>query len=59
MDEADMRSIGGWMADVLEAPTDEAVRRRVREQVRELTTRRPLYADWREARLEAVPPPMT
>jgi glycine hydroxymethyltransferase len=59
MDEADMRRIGGWMADVLEAPTDQEVRRRVRENVRELTARRPLYADWRESRLEAVPPPMT
>jgi glycine hydroxymethyltransferase len=59
MDEADMRSIGSWMADVLEAPTDEAVRRRVRGKVRELTERRPLYVDWRESRLEAVPPPMT
>jgi glycine hydroxymethyltransferase len=59
MDEADMRSIGSWMADVLEAPTDEVVRRRVRGKVRELTERRPLYVDWRESRLEAVPPPMT
>jgi glycine hydroxymethyltransferase len=59
MDPADMRSIGSWMADVLEAPTDEAVRRRVRGKVRELTERRPLYVDWRESRLEAVPPPMT
>jgi glycine hydroxymethyltransferase len=59
MDEADMRSIGSWMADVLEAPTDEAVRRRVREKVRDLTERRPLYVNWRESRLEAVPPPMT
>jgi glycine hydroxymethyltransferase len=59
MDQADMRRIGGWMADVLEAPTDEAVRRRVREGVRELTAQNPLYADWREAHLEvAVPPPM-
>jgi glycine hydroxymethyltransferase len=60
LDEADMRSIGGWMADVLEAPTDEEVKRRVRGGVRELTERRPLYQDWREARFDvAVPPPMT
>jgi glycine hydroxymethyltransferase len=59
MDEADMRRIGGWMADVLEAPTDQDVRRRVRGNVRELTAQRPLYADWRDSRLEAVPPPMT
>jgi glycine hydroxymethyltransferase len=59
MDEDDMRSIGAWMADVLEAPTDDAVRRRVRDNVRQLTNRRPLYANWRESRLETVPPPMT
>ncbi|MBW3554931.1 MAG: serine hydroxymethyltransferase, partial [Gemmatimonadetes bacterium] len=60
MDEADMRDIGGWIADVLEAPTDEDVRARVRAGVRELTDRRPLYQRWREARFEtpAVPPPM-
>jgi glycine hydroxymethyltransferase len=60
MDEDDMRRIGDWMADVLEAPTDPDVRRRVREGVRELTTRRPLYERWREEHFEvAVPPPMT
>jgi glycine hydroxymethyltransferase len=60
MDQADMRLIGGWMADVLEAPSDEDVRRRVRHEVRELNARRPLYADWPENRYEvAVPPPMT
>jgi glycine hydroxymethyltransferase len=60
LDEADMRSIGGWMADVLEAPTDEGVRQRVRGGVRELTERRPLYQEWRETRFDvAVPPPMT
>ncbi len=59
MDEDDMRMIAGWMADVLEAPTSESVRRRVRDGVQELTARRPLYADWPEDRFEvAVPPPM-
>jgi glycine hydroxymethyltransferase len=60
MDEEDMRRIGGWMADVLEAPEDADVRREVRNGVRELTTRRPLYEQWREERFDvAVPPPMT
>ena len=60
MDEADMRTIGGWMADVLDAPTDTAVRDRVRDGVRALTDDKPLYREWREARFEepAVPPPM-
>jgi glycine hydroxymethyltransferase len=60
MDEDDMRRIGNWMADVLESPGDDDVRRRVREGVRELTNRHPLYEGWREEKLElAVPPPMT
>jgi glycine hydroxymethyltransferase len=60
LDEEDMRSVGGWIADVLDAPEDDAVRNRVREGVRELTARHPLYEAWREQRLEAaVPPPMT
>jgi glycine hydroxymethyltransferase len=59
MDEEDMRRIGGWMADVLEAPNDPAVRRRVREGVREVTLRRPLYEQWRDDHFHvAVPPPM-
>jgi len=60
MDEDDMRQIGAWMADVLESPTDQTVRQRVRGGVQELTSRRPLYADWREERFEtAIQPPMT
>jgi glycine hydroxymethyltransferase len=43
MDEADMRAIGGWIADVLDAPEDEGVRQRVRDGVAELTAARPLY----------------
>jgi glycine hydroxymethyltransferase len=59
MDEEDMRRIGAWMADVLEAPTDRDVRRRVRESVSELTSRHPLYEQWREERFQvAVPPPL-
>ena len=57
MDADDMRRIGHWMADVLEAPEDAAVHERVRDGVRELTAAHPLYADWREARFEAVVPP--
>jgi glycine hydroxymethyltransferase len=60
MDEDDMRRIGGWMADVLLAPDDEALRRRVREGVRELTSRHPLYTRWIEnGHQVVVPPPMT
>jgi glycine hydroxymethyltransferase len=43
MDEEDMRRIGGWIADVLDAPDDDGVRERVRGQVGELTAARPLY----------------
>ncbi|MEO1696246.1 MAG: serine hydroxymethyltransferase [Planctomycetota bacterium] len=44
LDEADMRSLGGWIAEVLRAPEDETVLGRVRGQVAELTARRPIYA---------------
>ncbi|MFP4623405.1 MAG: serine hydroxymethyltransferase [Gemmatimonadota bacterium] len=44
MDEDDMRRIGGWMADVLEAPEDVSVRTEVRGGIAELTARRPLYS---------------
>ncbi len=54
MDEADMRTIGGWIADVLDAPDDEGVRRTVRGGVRELTRARPLYAEWRGARFDVA-----
>ncbi len=43
MGEAEMEVIAGWIAEVLERPDDEAVARRIREQVRELTARFPLY----------------
>jgi glycine hydroxymethyltransferase len=52
MDEDDMRRIGGWIADVLEAPEDEEVQRRVRDGVAELAAARPLYPGWREAHIE-------
>ena len=57
MDEADMRTIGGWMADVLDAPEDEGVRQTVRDGVRELTRARPLYAEWRGGRFDVASPP--
>jgi glycine hydroxymethyltransferase len=52
MDEDDMRRIGGWITDVLEAPEDEGVRRTVREGVAELAAARPLYPGWRHAHIE-------
>jgi glycine hydroxymethyltransferase len=36
MREPEMRQVAGWIADVLAAPQDEAVQKRVRGQVREL-----------------------
>ncbi|MFW6078544.1 MAG: serine hydroxymethyltransferase [Gemmatimonadota bacterium] len=43
----EMRRIGGWMADVLEAPEDEATIGRVRDGVGELCEALPLYPDLR------------
>jgi len=40
----DMRLLGGWIADVLKAPQDEAVARRVRGEVAEMTLGHPIYA---------------
>ena len=42
MREAEMREIGGWMADVLENPADDAMIARIRGQVAELAGRFPL-----------------
>lgn len=44
MKEPEMRLIGEWIARVLSDIDNEDVRRRVREEVRELTARFPLYA---------------
>ncbi len=49
MGEAEMRRIGGWIADVLDAPGDEAVSQRVRSGVKELAEGFPLYAGLRRA----------
>ena len=42
MREAEMAQIGGWIADVLEKPDDEALAARIRGQVAELGRRFPL-----------------
>ncbi len=44
LDTADMRTLAGWIAEVLAAPQDERVLARVRGEVGELTRRRPIYA---------------
>ncbi len=43
LDEGDMRSLGGWIAETLKAPEDEAVLKRVRGAVSELTAKKPIY----------------
>nr|MBA3585147.1 serine hydroxymethyltransferase [Gemmatimonadota bacterium] len=53
MAEAEMERIGGWMADVLDAPTGEEVSRDVRASVRELCAEFPLYDGWIEERRAA------
>ena len=45
MGETDMRTIAGWIAKVLEAPTDEARIAAVRSEVLELCRAYPLYAE--------------
>jgi glycine hydroxymethyltransferase len=45
MGEEEMRQIARMVAEVLQSPEDESVRRRVKEQVKELTVRFPLYAN--------------
>jgi len=47
MGVGEMRTIAGWIADVLDRPSDETLRGRVRGSVRELCGRFPLYADLR------------
>ena len=43
MNEAEMKTIAGLIADVLAAPEDESVKARVHAKVRELTSAFPLY----------------
>ncbi|HMX62617.1 MAG TPA: serine hydroxymethyltransferase [Candidatus Sumerlaeota bacterium] len=45
MKEAEMRTIAGWIAEVVKDPADESTQRRVRAQVGELTANYPLRAD--------------
>jgi len=53
--EDDFRRIGGWIAEVLAAPRDEEVRRRVAGQVAELCEAYPLYERWwREPAAQSV-----
>ena len=44
LDEADMATLGGWIADVLEAPGDDSLKERIAGEVRELTAAHPLYS---------------
>ncbi len=44
MKEAEMKQIGAWILQVLKAPDDEGVRKKVRGQVEELAAQFPLYA---------------
>ncbi len=48
MREAEMRQIGGWIDEILQAPDDEAVAARVRDQVLDLCRAFPLYEEWVE-----------
>lgn len=45
MKEEDMRTIGGWMAEVLDDPENERKISEVRKKVEELCSRFPLYVD--------------
>jgi glycine hydroxymethyltransferase len=48
MGEAEMRQIGGWIDEILQAPGDEAVAARVRNEVLALCGAFPLYEEWVE-----------
>ncbi|MGH7505358.1 MAG: serine hydroxymethyltransferase [Longimicrobiales bacterium] len=54
MDEDDMRMIGEWIADVLEAPEDETVARRVAGDVLDLCALHPLYPQFRREHASEV-----
>jgi len=43
MKETEMKTIGGWIAEVLKAPDDEKVIARVRSEVKQLCSQFPLY----------------
>jgi len=42
MGVADMRHVAGWIVEALRSPNDEAVARRLRDEVRELSLRHPI-----------------
>lgn len=44
LDQTDMGALGGWIAQVLRSPEDEAVVERVRGEVAALTAAKPIYA---------------
>ncbi|HUF12407.1 MAG TPA: serine hydroxymethyltransferase [Longimicrobiales bacterium] len=48
MKETEMRAVAGWIADVLDSPDSDDVRKRVRQGVAELAGRFPLYAEIRK-----------
>ncbi|MGH7551357.1 MAG: serine hydroxymethyltransferase [Gemmatimonadota bacterium] len=48
MGTTEMQQIGGWMADILDAPTDDGIKSAIRESVRELCAEFPLYEEWIE-----------
>jgi glycine hydroxymethyltransferase len=50
MGEAEMARVGTWMADILDAPDDEAIAERVRLAVLELCREFPIYERWLVAR---------
>jgi glycine hydroxymethyltransferase len=43
MGVAEMKTIAGWIGEVLDAPEDVSIQARVKEKVRELTAAFPLY----------------
>ncbi|MEO8376183.1 MAG: serine hydroxymethyltransferase [Candidatus Sumerlaeota bacterium] len=45
MKESEMRTIAGWIAEVVKDPTDVSIQQKVRAQVGELTANYPLRAD--------------
>ncbi|HEX7051667.1 MAG TPA: serine hydroxymethyltransferase [Longimicrobiales bacterium] len=53
MRETEMRQVGGWIADVLEAPRDSTVIERVAREVRVLCDAFPIYQEYRST--EAAP----
>ncbi|CAN5614338.1 serine hydroxymethyltransferase [soil metagenome] len=53
MGTAEMQRVGGWIADVLEAPDDDVVARAVAGEIRELCEEFPLYQEFRHEHTRA------